>query len=207
MNFCLNHRKINILFTNRIKVRFKHAILDTAHIEEKLGLPAKPKKPIAPFFRYMIEVRASVVAQNPTLKTIEHVALISKMWKSLDAEKSEKYYKAYQIESTPYQELLDQYNKTISEEDKKTVKEKRKEIQEEIEKRKFIRSQRKKAQALDRPKKPMSVYLKYLDAQADRQPDEKYYDYLRRKSSEWKGLSESEKEMYKPAAGEMQDYV
>lgn len=194
------------LLPKRIKVRFKHALLNRALIEEKLGLPVKPKRPIAPFFQYMIEIRASVVAQHPTLKTSEHVALISKMWRELDATKSEKYYKVYQNESIAYQEPLAQYNKTKTEEHKRTVKEKQKELQKEIEKRKIVRSQRKKAQALDRPKRPLSMYLRYLQAQADRQPDEKFVDYRSRKSSEWKRLSESQKEIYKPSTDEIQNY-
>lgn len=155
----------------------------------------------------MIEVRASVVAQHPTLKTTEHVALLSKMWKTLDATKVEKYCQVYRNELIAYHQLLDQYKRTISEDDKRTVKQKRQEIHEEIEKRKIVRLQRKKAHVLNRPKKPTSVYLKYLEEQADRQPNEKYYDYLRRKSAEWKRLSDSEKDCYKPPAGDMQNYV
>lgn len=129
------------------------------------------------------------------------------MWKTLDATKVEKYCQVYRNELIAYHQLLDQYKRTISEDDKRTVKQKRQEIHEEIEKRKIVRLQRKKAHVLNRPKKPTSVYLKYLEEQADRQPNEKYYDYLRRKSAEWKLLSDSEKDCYKPPAGDMQNYV
>lgn len=200
-------QQINILFSKRITARFKYAVSEVAFIQQKLGLPLSPKKPIVPFFRYMIEIRKSVVAQNPTLKTTEHVKLISRMWKSLDDTKKEKYYIAHQNEYITYCEKLAEYNRTVTKQDKQTVKEKRKDIIEEIEKRKYIRLQRKKSLALGKPKKPLSGFLKFLEVQADRQPNEKYHEYLRRKSFEWKNLSESQKEVFKAPAGDMLNHT
>nr|CAD7445024.1 unnamed protein product [Timema bartmani] len=34
-------------------------------LEEKLGIPVKPKKPLTPFFRFMVQIRPKVVQQHP----------------------------------------------------------------------------------------------------------------------------------------------
>nr|CAD7198384.1 unnamed protein product [Timema douglasi] len=37
-------------------------------LEEKLGIPVKPKKPLTPFFRFMGQIRPTVVQQHPGAK-------------------------------------------------------------------------------------------------------------------------------------------
>lgn len=177
-----------------------------SEIEQKLGLPVKPAKPLTVFFRYMIEIRPKIAAQNPSLKTTEVTKLIAKMWKSLDETEKEKYYEALQHEKIAYEEQMAEYAKLSSKDNKRKVEEIRKELKEEIEKRKNVRSLRKKALEFDKPKRPSHPFWKFLQTHFDRQPTENYKDYIQRKSSEWKSLSESEKEIYKPMAEEWQNY-
>lgn len=195
-----------ILFNKRTRFRCNHAILDIAVIAEKLGIPVKPKDPIKPFFRYMNEMRASIVRQHPTLRTVDHVRIIGKMWHLLDESNRSKYCDAYYTEAIAHRERLAEYEKIITVEQKQTLKQKRKELQDEFEKRKYVKQQRKKALELDKPKRPMPHFFNFLAAQVDRQPNENYLDYLRRKSCEWKSLSDSQKEIYMTPAGDMQNY-
>lgn len=197
----------NILFPKRIfTARFKYAICIEQSIEQRLGLPVSPKKPLTAYFQYLIEVRKSVFAQNPTLKVTDQVKLISQMWHSLDEKKKEKYTEAHQNAWIKYREQLAEYNQTITAVDKQTVKEKRKFIQYEIERRKIIRLQRKKALSFCKPTKPQPPFFRFLKVRADRQPSEKYREYLKRKSSEWKNLSGSQKEVFKIPEGDMQNF-
>jgi len=37
-------------------------------VEEKLGLPLKPKKPLTPYFRFMAQIRPVLIQKNPQAK-------------------------------------------------------------------------------------------------------------------------------------------
>jgi hypothetical protein len=37
-------------------------------LEEKIGLPEKPKRPMTPYFRFMAEVRPALMKNNPNVK-------------------------------------------------------------------------------------------------------------------------------------------
>lgn len=124
----------------------------------------------------------------------------------MDASQREKYYQAYFSEQAVYSELLAKYNASLTKSQKQLIKTKREELINEIEKRKYVRTQRKKANELDRPKRPTSAFFKFLEQRADRRPDENYYEYLRRKSTEWKALSESEQEAFKEPAHLVEKY-
>lgn len=155
----------------------------------------------------MMEVRESITKENPMTSQKKIVGIISKKWRSLDEEQKEKYSMNYRNDVIAYKEQMAQFNEITAEEDRQLIKETRIEVLKEHKKRGFIRLQRKKAkEVFGRPRKPMSGYLNFVISPCDRQPNEKHPDYLRRKSSEWKNLSKSEKEKYAPTAEAMQKY-
>lgn len=140
-------------------------------------------------------------------KASRYAKVMSEMWHALEPSKKEKYYQIYRSEMVVYKELLDEYNKSITDDDRRVINEARHEIRSEIENRKYIRVQRKKARALNRPVKPVPPYLRFMQANADRQPTELYVDYLRRKAAEWKQLDDAQKEVYnKQSKDEMETY-
>lgn len=171
-------------------------------LEEKLGLPTKPKRPSTPYFRFLNEQRTSVQAKNPKLKAIEVVATMAEMWKKLDATKKEKYAKGFKDELLAYAGKIATYNKNLSEDDVRKIKETKLEKKE----RKVVLMHQKKCRDLGKPRRPMSSFISYLQKQTDRQPEEVYTDYVRRVSIRWQSLSDAEKEKYKPSAQEEEKY-
>lgn len=163
-------------------------------VEEKLGLPLKPKKPIAPFFRFSTEMRPSVIANNPHLKSAQINSILGTMWKTFDAAKKERFTKGFQVELRDYySNEYTKYRATLSEDDKIKIKE----MKAKIKNRRILSSKRKQNLVLGKPKRPMNSFLRYVKAQTDRKPNENYKDYIRRLTLTWKGLTDAEKEQYK----------
>lgn len=172
-------------------------------MEEKLGLPAKPKKPIAPYFRFLNENRPSVVAKHPKLKSFEVNSILGKMWQSLDAADKQNFTKGYKTELIAYySNEYTKYKSNLSEDDKRKIKE----MKLEIKKRRILAAQQRKFRKLDKPKKPISSFFRYLTTQKDRKPTDPYKDYIKLVTSRWNALSETEKDKYKTPAEEDAKY-
>lgn len=171
-------------------------------IEEKLGLPTKPKKPASPYFRFMKEIRPSVQTKNPKLKQFEIVGVVAKMWKSLDETKKEKYAKGYKEEMGAYMNVLAKYKNSLSEEEIQKIKDTRSDIKE----RKLVLEKKKKLRDLGKPRKPVHSYVRFMMQQTDRQPNELYNDFVKRVTLKWQSLSDADKEKYKITAEEKQAY-
>lgn len=172
-------------------------------IEEKLGLPAKPKRPVSPYFRFMNEVRPTLQTKNPKLKQTEIVAMIAKMWDSMDANKKAKYSQGFSEESAAYAEQAAKYRNNLSEEDVRKIKE----VRFDQRARKSFLLQKKKCRDLGKPKKPISGFLRFLHKQPkDRQPKETHVDFIKRVSDKWHVLSDAEKAKYNLTAAEQANH-
>lgn len=172
-------------------------------MEEKLGLPTKPKKPIAPYFRFVNENRPSVVAKHPKLKSFEINAILGKMWHALDAADKENFTKGYKTELIEYYaNEYTKYKSSLSDDDKRKIRE----MKSEIKKRRIVVAQQRRLRRLEKPKKPLGSFFRYFTAQKDRKPDEPYKDYVQRVTDRWNKLTETEKGKYETPAAEMAKY-
>ncbi|XP_037025093.1 transcription factor A, mitochondrial-like [Bradysia coprophila] len=187
-------------------VRFKYAVQGRAFLEQKLGIPPKPKKPLTTYFRYVTEVRASVAAKHPTLNVCEQTVLIAKMWNSLDAASKQNYFKAFANDTVAYRQKLVEYYGKITEDDKRKLQSKQMELKNEIEIKENMIKQRKKAIELDRPVRPLGGYIKFFTEATDRKPNETWKDFSQRKTSEWHSLSVSQKDAYKAPAEDLEKF-
>jgi len=171
-------------------------------IEEKLGLPAKPKRPTPPYFRFMADMRQDVKAKNPKLTNSELLSMLGKMWKSLDASKKDKYTKGFDDEKVRFADENEKYKKKLTDDDVRKIKEAKADIKE----RKIVLSQQKKCRELGKPKKPLTSFVRFLKAQTDRQPNEKYQKFLKRVSNKWESLSENEKVKFITTVQDKENY-
>jgi hypothetical protein len=55
----------------------------------------KPVRPLTPYVRYFVEVRPSIVQENPSLKVTEVSKLIGEKWRALSDSEKNKYIEAY----------------------------------------------------------------------------------------------------------------
>lgn len=182
-------------------------IFKSIRIDDKLGIPIKPKKPTNIFGLFIRENLRSVSEAHPTLKVTELFSIMARMWNTIDATAKEKFIIKYKIMLAKYLNEFAEYNRTLSENDKRIIKEmKDKKKKNEI-KKEMTRLKRKKAQELNRPKEPNKTFFRYIGRHTDRQPHEKHQNYLKRKASEWRTLSEAEKQIYKPPEEDVKNFM
>lgn len=164
-------------------------------VEDDLGLPPKPKKPIVPFCRFAIENRPSIMAKHPTLKSYEIDKILATMWQSMDASDRENYRREYRSDLIKYFSTTE-YTKcraSLSDDDKRKIKE----MKLEMKNRQALVAQQRKLRKLGKPKKPLPSFLRFLAEQTDRKLKEPYKEYVMRVTKRWDDLSEMEKEKYK----------
>jgi len=171
-------------------------------LEKKLGFPLKPKEPLAPYFRFLREMRPQIALEYPNMTNKERVALIAKNWESLTEKEKEKFAIDYKNEIIKFSKALANYNNALTADQKTMIKEKI----EEIGKKKLILFYKKKARELNKPKKPTSSFLRFLHEQKDRQPNERYKDHIKRVSQRWMALSITKKRLYKTPPEEFENY-
>lgn len=97
--------------------------------EEKIGLPAKPKRPITAYFRFMKHMRPEIVGKNPNLKLVEITKLLAQEWQKADANVKEKFEKEYQKSYQEYQTAKTTYLSSITDEQKKLIENAKNEAQ------------------------------------------------------------------------------
>lgn len=91
------------------------------YIQENLELPTKPKRPVTVFFRFFDEVRRAVKENNPKMSSRQITSLITKIWKTMDDKDKEKYVRQYNDEKQRYMVDINNYNKMITDDDKKEL--------------------------------------------------------------------------------------
>lgn len=125
------------------------------------------------------------------------------MWQSLDAADRENFAKGYKTDLINYySNEFTKYRSSLSANDKRKIKE----MKIEIKKRRNLVAQQRKLRKLGKPKKPLSSFFRYIAAQKDRKLNEPYKDYVKRVTSRWNALSDTEKEKYKTSADEEVKY-
>lgn len=171
-------------------------------IDKCTGITSRPKPPIPPFVRFLNQVRASVKEQHPHLKPSELNTMISERWKSLEAAEKEILSKAYLHDRLKYAEDFANFNQTLTVDQKRLIDEKLAQIRD----RNLIKSYKKRALELNKPKKPANRFLRFFHAQTDRQPDESYKDHMKRIASRWQTLSKTKKKKYATPTEELENY-
>lgn len=71
-------------------------------VHELLGIVSPPPRPLSPYYRYLLEIRPIVIAQNPELGPRELIKSIANLWNNVDLKKREKYENAFRSEQVIY---------------------------------------------------------------------------------------------------------
>lgn len=104
-------------------------------MEEKLGLPPRPRKPLTPYFRFLAEVRPRVSKENPKLGTLEIVQSCAKEWAVVDDNLRKKLTDEYMIEKEKYVKERASYEGKLTDDQKYDIKIAKQDLQESREKR------------------------------------------------------------------------
>ncbi|XP_013112646.2 transcription factor A, mitochondrial isoform X1 [Stomoxys calcitrans] len=164
-------------------------------IEEKVGLPIRPKKPLTPYFRFMKELRPKIVASNPKMSLVDIVRQVSKKWESADPSLKQRLQEEYKKEQQEYVEKRTKYESKITDEQRNQIKELK---QEKVE-AKERRMMRRRIKDLGRPKKPASAFIRFIAKERIRTPQtaqQTFREWHQAATQRWSVLSPTEKEIY-----------
>lgn len=173
-------------------------------VEEKLGLPRKPKRPRSGYYHFLIEHQASVKENNPKLPTAEILKIVASMWSNTSDR--EEYAKGFQDDQVRYTTEMSEYQRTLSEDDRLRIKE----LKAKIATRKAELRKRKQQQDLGKPKRPVNAFVKFSIEQnrgrhqsKGKQTMEEYHQFYREITYKWRALSDEERAKYRsPKAAE-----
>lgn len=164
-------------------------------LEEKAGLPPRPKKPLTPYFRFMKEQRPKLMASNPKFTIIEIVKQVSKEWETADPTLKQRLQEEYKKEQQTYIENRTKYDSKITEEQRQQLKELK---QEKID-AKDRRMMRKRIKDLGRPKKPASGFIKFIAKERMLTPQtskETFREWHQKATVRWGTLTDEQKSVY-----------
>lgn len=91
-------------------------------VNERLGLPPRPKKPLTPYFRFLKENRPLIVQQNPNMGLTEIVREAAKKWNGVDASIKKKLEDDYKSDQAEYLKKRAQYDSKLTDEQKEELK-------------------------------------------------------------------------------------
>lgn len=164
-------------------------------LEEKVGMPPRPKKPLTPYFRFMNEQRPKLLASNPQLTVIEIVKQVSKEWESAEISLKQRLQEEYKKDQEKYVETRTKYDSKITDEQRSQLKELKQEQNEAKEKRMM----RKRIKELGRPKKPASAFLKFIGKEraiTPQTPKETFREWHQKATSKWSSMTDEQKSVY-----------
>lgn len=163
-------------------------------IEEKLGIPPKPKKPLTPYFRFMKEIRPQISQEHPKILLPDVVRLVAKKWETVDEATKQKFSEEYKKDQIEYMERRAKYDLKLTDEQRAEIKAMKQEIVEAREKR----ATKKKTRDLGKPKKASSSFIHFMADQKTASPrgKETYREWQTKMSDAWTKLSDAQKEKY-----------
>jgi len=182
----------------RISASLQSASFSAKSLEEKLGLPLRPKKPLTPYFRYLVEVRPEMTKNNPKLSTLEIVQECAKKWANVDESTKQKLLIDYMKDKEQYIKQRAQYESKLTDEQKYEIEAAKQDLVESREKRAY----KKKLRETGKPKKPASGFLRFLReayAKNDRGGLENK-EFLKKMANDWNMLPEEKKKVYNDEA-------
>lgn len=178
----------------------------SATLEEKLGLPARPKKPLTPYFRFLKENREKISRENPDKKMVEIIQLCAKQYANIDPALKAKYQDQYLLEQEDYIKKRTAYESKLTDEQRLEISNAK---HDAVEKKLRIEYKRKLREH-EKPKKPQSGFLRFLKDSIEKVPrnaNQSYRDWQKVIAEKWNSLTEDQKKAYNDAAtSEFQKY-
>ncbi|CAH1400426.1 unnamed protein product [Nezara viridula] len=180
--------------------RFNTSVLNATPkktIEEKLGIPRRPKRPPTSFMIFASERRPALIQQNPDKKPSALIKMISEEWKILDESKKKELQERFKKDWVKYLQDSKNYDESLSPGEKERIK-------IEKEEAKILQAKRtlkKKRAELGCPKKPGSSYMYFMQTKLKERHGESFVEFQQKVRKQWEDLPSSEKkkfeEMYK----------
>lgn len=110
---------------------------NTKDLLQKLNIPERPKKPLSPYFKFMVDNRDALQKSNPGITMSQISKKVAEAWKSLDSSKKLSYQQQYRQELEDYTKKFLQYESTLNEQQREALQIAKVEKTEDRKKRKI----------------------------------------------------------------------
>lgn len=177
----------------------------TKTLEERIGLPEKPKKPLTPYFRFLKEERPSIAAANPDASLTDVVKLVAKKWATESETKKKQLEEMYKKDQVVYMQKRANYDNKLTVEEKMKLREMKLERTENKQKK----LQKKQIKELGKPKRPPSAFIQFMNIEKVKRIDKSvpYKEWQKEMATRWNNLSDADKESaLKSSKVDMQKY-
>lgn len=163
-------------------------------VEERIGVPLRPKRPLVPFMRFYKEIRPGLVQQHPDGKMGVLAQLAASKWKEADQVTKDRHNADFRKDQEVFLKEIARYQNTLTDEQREKVKQMKLLISE---KRKS-REKRQKARELGKPKHPVPAFTQYLTEQTTKVDKTKvvFREFAVKMGEQWRAMSEAEKGRY-----------
>lgn len=164
-------------------------------LEERVGAPPRPKKPLTPYFRFMRDMRPKLVDQDPKISQIEIVQELSRKWATVDPQLKQKLQSEYKKEQEIYVAQRTKYDAKLTDEQRSNIKQLKQELLDAKERKQL----RKRVKELGRPKKPASAFLRFVASERTNTPQtsqQTYREWHQKATAKWSRLSDDEKAVF-----------
>ncbi|CAL7948059.1 unnamed protein product [Xylocopa violacea] len=155
--------------------------------------PLKPKKPESAFLLYLKHIRLKLTKENFRASQSQIMKIAGKEWEALDPIEKENFQRQYHTNYEIYLKELEEYNNSITDEQKQLWKEKKKEYM----KNNNVANNKQKGEIFGKPKRPLNAFFTYITShKAEKDPNIHPTHWIQSMSRNWNALSEAEKEPY-----------
>ncbi|CAG0898269.1 unnamed protein product [Cyprideis torosa] len=157
-----------------------------------LGLPERPKRPLAAYILFSNEYRNKVLQRNPTLKMTEITKKLANMWKTLDSSSKATFEAKAAQEKRRYDNELSAFMQRIGPANKQKLEAAERKLREIKLKSKKEKARREQMEKEGKPKLPKGPFFRFIEA-SGRKPG---VETVKVCAQEWRSLSESAKHQF-----------
>lgn len=193
--------QVNLLCTRRLATQDSIVSKLRRNVEKDI-LPPKPKRPLNPFIQYCLSIKNTLQKEYPNYTYSDIVKKASKQWAQVEPKVKENLRKQYMEQHLIYKQKLQDYENSITWDQKALVNEQLIKKEHEWEKNQV----KQKLAELGKPKRPLSAFFLFLQNKQDsKDPQVLYKDWVNNVSKEWKNMTKEAKEKYVAEATQLRD--
>ncbi|XP_068081770.1 transcription factor A, mitochondrial [Anabrus simplex] len=192
VRFCKAFASYRGMLLPRVCMQQPAAGVKQKTVEEKLGIPSPPKKPMTPFFRFLTLIRPTIKQKNPEAKITDVTKLAAEQWEKADPEVRQKLHDEYKDAMRDYLEERLKYEMSLTPEQKEEIQQAKEDIVDAKERKKL----RKKMKELGKPKKPPTGFITFFTERLSSRGDMSFREFQLKVGKEWENLPEEKKQKY-----------
>ncbi|XP_065219730.1 uncharacterized protein LOC135845191 [Planococcus citri] len=155
--------------------------------------PERPKKPATSFIRFAMDMKPTLIRDNPMMPKAEQMKYAGKLWNNADVDTRVKYQIEYYTELEKYYDALQKFNAGLTEEQSKALKKFEMRKKEGRVRHKI----KERLKEFEKPKRPMNPFTFFIASKKDQLKKINAEVYCHEIAKEWNELPEKEKEKFR----------